>query len=79
MNIPLTDFRLSDDRTKTLCGKCNSDIVRHKVSQGYFVGAWFHCTNFQCEQSYNAERNKLWAHIRKIKKEIKELRNDREE
>ena len=77
MNIPMTDFRRSDDNARIACGKCNSNVVQHQVSSdGCFIGAWFHCVNYKCEQSYSAERNKLWKHIRILEKEIEELKND---
>lgn len=78
MNIPFMNFKLNEDR-KYVCGECGSDSIQQKVSTGNFVGAWFHCSNYNCMQSYSYERNRYYQKINDLEKEIEELRNDREE
>lgn len=49
------------------CGICSALAVTHKVcTDGFFVGAAMHCTEWTCPQSYNFERNQYRAKIKEL-------------
>jgi len=57
-------------RRGNVCGKCDSSATTHRTTTDNFVGCWMFCDNYECEQSYNAERQRTYAKIKELEDKL---------